>query len=239
MPARWQELPRSAAPIAKIGSKGPPDRAARTLPQPNLRSAPSGGSPSYRFTDARRFSPGPSMIIRSTQTPTDRMNRKMTSEHSSRARGKLKIGEDSFHALALRRLIQPPIAEEEIAAKEKDIKRKLYLRNAAVPRRFERCSHVAWRRLDSLAGVGGLELRNVVSKYPFERLHRFPGSSRISGHRDYSRSSCDGGRRSLRTRSTGTDIRPETFVVRSLSRPDEIEQVGTYTLIPSLNFLQK
>jgi hypothetical protein len=30
---------------------------------------------------------------------------------------------DSFHALALRRLIQPPIAEEEIAAKERDIKR--------------------------------------------------------------------------------------------------------------------
>jgi hypothetical protein len=30
---------------------------------------------------------------------------------------------DSFHALALWRLIQPPITEEEIAAKEKDIKR--------------------------------------------------------------------------------------------------------------------
>jgi hypothetical protein len=30
---------------------------------------------------------------------------------------------DSFHALALRRLIKPPISEEEIAAKEKDIKR--------------------------------------------------------------------------------------------------------------------
>jgi hypothetical protein len=30
---------------------------------------------------------------------------------------------DSFHALALRRLIKPPITEEEIAAKEKDIKR--------------------------------------------------------------------------------------------------------------------
>jgi hypothetical protein len=29
---------------------------------------------------------------------------------------------DSFHALALRRLIKPPITEEEIAAKEKDIK---------------------------------------------------------------------------------------------------------------------
>src|SRR6266403_5982622 len=30
---------------------------------------------------------------------------------------------DSFHALALRRLIQPPITEEEIVAKEKNIKR--------------------------------------------------------------------------------------------------------------------
>jgi hypothetical protein len=30
---------------------------------------------------------------------------------------------DSFRALALRRLVQPPITEEEIAAKEKDIKR--------------------------------------------------------------------------------------------------------------------
>jgi hypothetical protein len=30
---------------------------------------------------------------------------------------------DSFHASALRRLIKPPITEEEIAAKEKDIKR--------------------------------------------------------------------------------------------------------------------
>src|SRR5262245_50710345 len=70
----------------------------QTVPREPCRSltlgAPSGGSPSYRFTDARRFSPGPSMIIRSMQTPTDRMNRKMTSEHSSRARGKLKIGDD-------------------------------------------------------------------------------------------------------------------------------------------------
>jgi hypothetical protein len=30
---------------------------------------------------------------------------------------------DSFHALALRGLIKPPITEEEIAAKEKNIKR--------------------------------------------------------------------------------------------------------------------
>src|SRR5262249_51746016 len=30
------------------------------------------------------------------------------------------------------------------------------------------------QRRDCLAGVGGLELRNVLSKYPFERSHRFP-----------------------------------------------------------------
>src|SRR5215471_1452814 len=35
------------------------------------------------------------------------------------------------------------------------------------------------QRPDCVAGVGGLELRNVVANYPFERSHRFPGSSRI------------------------------------------------------------
>src|SRR5262249_27635591 len=30
-----------------------------------------------------------------------------------------------------------------------------------------------------LAGVGGLKLRNVVAKYPFERSHRFPLIGRI------------------------------------------------------------
>jgi hypothetical protein len=47
-----------------------------------------------------------------------------------------------------------------------------------------------------VAGHVGLELRNVVAKYPFERSHRFPGIQPNSGRRDYSRSSCDGGRRS-------------------------------------------
>jgi hypothetical protein len=36
---------------------------------------------------------------------------------------RLEPDADSFHALALRRLIKPPITEEEIAAKEKDLKR--------------------------------------------------------------------------------------------------------------------
>jgi hypothetical protein len=57
------------------------------------------------------------------------------------------------------------------------------------------------------------DLRNVVAKYPFERSHRFPVIEPNSGRRDYSRSSSDGGRCGLRTRSSGTDTRPETFVV--------------------------
>jgi hypothetical protein len=47
-----------------------------------------------------------------------------------------------------------------------------------------------------MAGVGGLELRNVIPKYPFEKSHRFSVIQPNSGRRDYSRSSCDGGRRS-------------------------------------------
>src|SRR5262249_23860132 len=52
------------------------------------------------------------------------------------------------------------------------------------------------QRPDCVAGHVRLKLRNVVTKYPFERLHRFPVIQPNSGHRDYSRSSCDGGRRS-------------------------------------------
>jgi len=52
------------------------------------------------------------------------------------------------------------------------------------------------QRPDCVAGVGGLELRNVVAKYPFERSHRFPVIQPNCGRRDYSHSSCDGGRRS-------------------------------------------
>ena len=47
-----------------------------------------------------------------------------------------------------------------------------------------------------MAGVGGLELRNVVANYPFERSNRFPGIQPNSGRRDCSRLSCHGGRRS-------------------------------------------
>jgi hypothetical protein len=40
------------------------------------------------------------------------------------------------------------------------------------------------------------DLRNVVAKHSFERSERFPVIQPNSGHRDYLRSSCDGGRRS-------------------------------------------
>ena len=45
-------------------------------------------------------------------------------------------------------------------------------------------------RPDCVAGVVGLELGNVVAKYPFERPHKFSGIQPNSGHRDYSRLSC-------------------------------------------------
>ncbi len=42
------------------------------------------------------------------------------------------------------------------------------------------------RRPDCVAGHVGLELTNVVAKYPFERSHRFPVIEPNSGRRDYS-----------------------------------------------------
>ncbi len=41
-----------------------------------------------------------------------------------------------------------------------------------------------------------MELRNGGENYPFERSHRFAVIEPNSGRRDYSRSSCEGGRRS-------------------------------------------
>jgi hypothetical protein len=49
---------------------------------------------------------------------------------------------------------------------------------------------------DGMAGVVGLELRNVGANYPFEKSHRYPGTQPNSGHRDYSRLSCGVGRHS-------------------------------------------
>ena len=46
------------------------------------------------------------------------------------------------------------------------------------------------QRPDCVAGQRGLELRNFVANYPFERSHRFAGSQANSGHRDDSRLSC-------------------------------------------------
>ena len=46
------------------------------------------------------------------------------------------------------------------------------------------------QRPDCVAGLLGLELRNVAAKYPFERSHKFAGIPSNSGHGDYSRLSC-------------------------------------------------
>src|SRR5439155_9435006 len=48
-----------------------------------------------------------------------------------------------------------------------------------------RCRDPPW-----LAGHVGIELRNVVGKYPFETSHRFPEIKPNSGHRDHSRLGC-------------------------------------------------
>src|SRR6516164_5004539 len=65
---------------------------------------------------------------------------------------------------------------------------KLFSASKCDPARLR--SNVSWWRPDCLAGHVGLELRNVVAKYPFERSRRFPGVQPNSGHRDYSRLSC-------------------------------------------------
>jgi hypothetical protein len=49
------------------------------------------------------------------------------------------------------------------------------------------------QRLDCVAGVGGLELRNVDANYLFERSHRFAGIQPNSGCGDYSRLRCSAG----------------------------------------------
>src|SRR5262249_9621673 len=49
------------------------------------------------------------------------------------------------------------------------------------------------QRPDCMAGVRGLELRNVVANYPFERSRGFSGSEPNSGHGDHSRLSCSAG----------------------------------------------
>jgi hypothetical protein len=62
---------------------------------------------------------------------------------------------DSFHALALRRLIQPPITEEEIAAKEKEVKRLRVRRGLA-----RWCKHYAGQMEQARILVQVLRRRN-------------------------------------------------------------------------------
>src|SRR5256714_4577654 len=65
------------------------------------------------------------------------------------------------------------------------------------------------QRPDCVAGVGGLELRNVVANYPFERSHRFAGIQPNSGFGDYSRLSCG---------LAETQLRSARILVASITR---------------------
>jgi hypothetical protein len=60
-------------------------------------------------------------------------------------------------------------------------------------------------------------LRNVVSKYPFESSHRFPEIQPNSGHRDYSRLSCAVGETQLEPMPGSTSL-GGAYSVGSLSR---------------------
>jgi hypothetical protein len=62
---------------------------------------------------------------------------------------------------------------------------------------------IAPQRPDCVAGVGGLELRNVDANYLFERSHRFAGIQPNSGFGDYSRLSCGVG---MRSSGVGQDL---------------------------------
>jgi hypothetical protein len=59
------------------------------------------------------------------------------------------------------------------------------------------------QRPDCVAGVGGLELRNVVANYLFESSPGFPRSAPNFGHGDHSRLSCGAGHMQLRAGSAG------------------------------------
>jgi hypothetical protein len=73
-----------------------------------------------------------------------------------------------------------------------------------------RCDPGAVRR-DCVGGHVGLELRNVVANYPFERSLRFPGIQPNSGDRDDSRLSCSVGHTQLPGSQQG--VLPRTLVI--------------------------
>jgi hypothetical protein len=70
-----------------------------------------------------------------------------------------------------------------------------------VPRAFPG-SHLCCGRPDCVAGHVRLELRNVGTKYSFERSHRFREIQPNSGDRDYSRLSCGTGETPLGPNAT-------------------------------------
>jgi hypothetical protein len=52
------------------------------------------------------------------------------------------------------------VKDQERIGQNPHTETKPYLRNAAIPRRVERASHINWWRPDLLAGAGGLEPPN-------------------------------------------------------------------------------
>jgi hypothetical protein len=82
---------------------------------------------------------------------------------------------------------------------------------------FLQAGHVP-QRLDWLAGHVGLELRNVVPNYPFERSRRFPGIQPNSGDGDRSRLSCEVGDTQLGPKCQDLDHRGAYLRRQELAR---------------------
>jgi hypothetical protein len=82
---------------------------------------------------------------------------------------------------------------------------------------------------DCLAGVGGLELRNVDADYLFERSHGFAGIEPNSGFGDYSRLSCGVGDTQLGRRPGQDQVSREP---RSRQRETDLGQSEKRKLFP-------
>src|SRR5262249_55592351 len=80
-------------------------------------------------------------------------------------------------------------------------------RSSRAGHRQRKCLQADLAHRDGTAWLGWEDSNSEMSwQNPFERSHRFPVIQPNAGRRDYSRSTCDGGRCSLRTRSSGTDL---------------------------------
>jgi hypothetical protein len=69
-----------------------------------------------------------------------------------------------------------------------------------------------------VAGVGGLELRNVDANYPFESLRGFLLSEPNSGHGGHSRLSCSAGDTQLGSVLPGIFSKPSARTLATMRR---------------------